>query len=505
LGDGASTELVISERARNDMTAMKAAASTDTPSSTTTTSTPSTPKFLMVLQKQNNYYPIYLVDEIEYFKTFKPELKLFTHEHKIIDIISGMVMDSMREQRTMNKPINLSFITKFTKAFPYEISKLYVNRRNLCYAVELTHKQNPIYVPIKYSSWVAGIPIDYGVYDPATSSTTLKALTAFIADMNTYIDNVSDKIIGTNRPTDVNLYRKITPIMQLIYKDVFAGFVDYNRLMFYCASSSSSSSTTLFANLPKHIINYDLFAINNTIVANTPETPNNRGKLLGTSLYRNYLYQLVVVEFVNYLEKERNEKIRSKITAIVEKYDFKKDLGEIQQRIKGILVDYPEDATVIGKQLSDFTSSNKAKKNFIADFESSKYQFDKVSLAAIKSKGKSSGGDGGSSDGSATALLTSIMKKLVVEDPPNMKDEFPNVYIPCEFDSAGYCVGSKLAVGDQLPQLIDILLEDIFNPIKEKYLISSIFSNNILQQLKFERVPNEEITIYRILGANTEV
>ena len=82
-----------------------------------------------------------------------------------------------------------------------------------------------------------------------------------------------------------------------------------------------------------------------------------------------------------------------------------------------------------------------------------------------------------------------------------LKDfDFPNMYISCQIKNKNkkeqYCKNYKFIIDKKkFKNILEIMSADILNPVKEKWLFSSIFSDNVITFFKFIRRPNEHITI----------
>jgi len=91
--------------------------------------------------------------------------------------------------------------------------------------------------------------------------------------------------------------------------------------------------------------------------------------------------------------------------------------------------------------------------------------------------------------------LTSIFSKLTINKDPTFKEEFPNIIMSCKMNLP-YCSNKKLMIKNtKLKKLLKILATDILNPIKSKYLFSSMFVKNTIDHLRFDNHRDENITI----------
>ena len=59
-----------------------------------------------------------------------------------------------------------------------------------------------------------------------------------------------------------------------------------------------------------------------------------------------------------------------------------------------------------------------------------------------------------------------------------------------------YCKNNRLIIDKTtLKKLLEIMTADILNPVKEKWIFSSVFSDNVINFFKFTKRTDEFITI----------
>jgi hypothetical protein len=244
-------------------------------------------------------------------------------------------------------------------------------------------------------------------------------------------------------------------------------------------------------------IDYDYSEINRLILERSGPAEDNRSKLLGESLYNNYLYQLFVLEFINFLEKERNGELRKHIRHAIMETNFKKDISEFQSEIRELLKDFPNDYSLIQNQLLTFYYIHFNKNALLEQIETTVYDFDHITINRLRKLPKNE----------LTTELKEIVKTFTVEksfDTTNIK--FPNIYLPCDHmqeEHAGFCDHKKLIINSNgkngsLNELIDILATDIKDDLKARYLMSNIFTDTTVDYLSFAKYPTEIVTIYRL-------
>jgi hypothetical protein len=59
-----------------------------------------------------------------------------------------------------------------------------------------------------------------------------------------------------------------------------------------------------------------------------------------------------------------------------------------------------------------------------------------------------------------------------------------------------YCKKRKFIIEKKkLNELLEIMAADILNPVKEKWIFNSVFTDNVITFFKFRQRPNEFITV----------
>ena len=185
------------------------------------------------------------------------------------------------------------------------------------------------------------------------------------------------------------------------------------------------------------------------------------------------------------------ELFMEKLYSLIEKTNFRKEIIGFNSEIFELIgKDHPEDYAAIQTQLIEFLNIHYNKKIFIDALRDRIFDFDHVTLVKLKKMRRSE----------VVKELTEICKNFAVErnfDTTGLK--FPNIYLPCEYyDKVGYCEKNKLIIRDGLDKLIEILADDILNPLKEKYITSGLFTRNIINYFDFESLPFETITITKL-------
>src|SRR3989344_617877 len=244
--------------------------------------------------------------------------------------------------------------------------------------------------------------------------------------------------------------------------------------------------------------------INNSIHDKIKPAIDNRQLLLGESIYNNYLYQMFVLEFINYINKEKNVSVRKKIRELIEKINFKTEFNKFIEIFKELSKNFSEnDITLLNTQISSSNYIQANKHKIYDQMDNVRYDFDNITINKLKILPKNE----------IISELNKIMEHIIVIKDIFSKDNdinninisnniYPNVYIPCGRDTNSiHCYDGKLVIKSKeiLDKNIDILANDILNPIKEKYLTSGLFVENIIDYFKFNQYPNEIISITEIV------
>jgi hypothetical protein len=408
-----------------------------------------------------------------------------------------MVMfDERHDKMQVDKRVNLGMVKEFTIRVPqYRIVHKYVNKQNLCYAVLLnasnSEKPNYIYMPVDYSVHIAdNIPIHFDPFDRQKITLEYKYLKSFIEEFNKFIeDNYSVGHLTTYRKVEIQDYVAI-PLQSLDAQSSKLHIIGFNtpdNMVYYF---NKFDEDEIDATKTVKNIRYDYNEINRLIINRADPTPDNRTKLIGESLYNNYIYQLFVIEFINYLDRERNKEMRSAIKKLIEETNFKKDVHIFRREMMRLLGEYPSDMSIFNDNFIVFYYVHYNKARLISDIDSTVFEFDRVTMNKLKKLPRDE----------MKAELKEIAKTFSVQkDFDTSNIDFPNIYLPCGDiqDETGYCEKSKLMVNRDIDDLIDILATDIMDDLKAKYLMTALFGDNILNVLKFTQHPTEIVTIYR--------
>jgi hypothetical protein len=462
---------------------------------------------LIILQKKKNFFPIYLLNTDVFFKVKMFKQKLFNFNDPITIIIGRLVTSYFNEKIKKNiiDNINLFVIQSFTTDTNYKIQKIYVNSSNMCYYVHLINNGKNIHIPIELSHHLAStkINITYDMFSRSKSKMDITALMNFMKNFNYWIAQKSEEagMLHTNADKKLPLEERVQPIYPYIKISnwiVLAGINqeinnNANVIGFICNNINYYINTIKLSQALKikkaPIIQmfYDPDEINKSICAKSNIIPDIRSKTIGKSLYQSNLYQLLLLEFMTVFNNQINIKLRKKIKEKLLS-NFNKDFDELMEAISKLVIDC-DDYYKIKTQICEFINTHHSKNLLFQEIDDSFYKFDKETFESIKKLPNEK----------LFKELEKIANKFVtVGDVSKIKDfEFPNMFISCQGQKdKTYCKNNRLIIDkNTLKKLLEIMTADILNPVKEKWIFSSIFSDNVINFFKFTKRADEFIII----------
>jgi hypothetical protein len=465
-------------------------------------------KNIIVLQKRNKFYPIYLLNTDVFFKVKMISKKLFESTDSIIIIIgrliTGHFSESIKKNITSDK-IDLIVLTKFVKNNPYNIHRIFVNSSNMCYYVHLKSKNTDIYIPVELSHYISNVNIEiiYAPFMRNQNKMTFKTLNAFLLNFNHWIAKKSEEagMIRLNIDKSSPLEKRVQPIYPyikidnwLVLKngkvkstDPVIGFVSHNIYYYFSAINVDQAVRIRKKNLMQLL--YDPDIINRQIYSNASIVSDNRSKNIGKSIYDSNLYKLLLLEFMIIFNKQKNNTLRTKLKKIL-LGNFNKDFDELMETVETIIPDC-DDYCKIKTQICEFINNHHSKNLLFHEIDDSFYKFDRETFDSIKKL-------------SYTKLLQALHKLshkfITVGSVSGLKDfQFPNMFISCQSKNSHripYCKKNKFIIEKKkLNELLEIMASDILNPVKEKWIFNSVFTDNVITFFKFRQRPNEFITV----------
>jgi hypothetical protein len=232
-----------------------------------------------------------------------------------------------------------------------------------------------------------------------------------------------------------------------------------------------------------------------------------RIKNITKNIYDYYLYELLLIEYTELFNKEKNITLRHKIKKeIIDKVDV--DSLVVINNITGIVNNYfdtyptePEteklnDIYLLTTQINNYVIKHHDKKILFSQIDASFFNFDRIQINHLKTR---------TADQVYSELLkiskrvVNIMTEAEIKKMLNHKEEFPNMLISCQEKSTKsniYCKQSKLIITQKkLTEFLEIMTSDILNPFKQKWMFNVLFTEKIVNYFKFIRRANESIFI----------
>jgi hypothetical protein len=490
-----------------------------------------TNKHLFVVEKNNTFYPIYVVYKDIFFKVGNIDTKLYSHTETVVREIFNLVGYYIKQTK-FNDAIDLFLIKKFIQNSKYNIESQYVNSANFCYGVMLKYipqkkrteldshimvdgiyedlvdefnkqtkisKELSFFIPIKESYYKTDGT--YIIFNPPSeeNSPDWKTISKFMGELNMFIQQYSKIKIN-----DTHTKQTIYPLLKVENWLLFDPFPYTSKqkkvIGFRCNSyhyllhPMEETDALKIHSVEMIKILYSPYEVNNALSKKLKPVGDDRFKKISSCLYNNYLYPILVIELINVMDKQRNTIIRKKINTIVTD-NRQNDLFEL-------LKNYPNDYNVIRKLLMNNSNitHKKKKKMVIEDFlvkkifnrseilnviENSVFDFDRMLFSKLKDM----------SQKDLFKELESIFSKITVDMEPTFNGEFPNIIMSCEINQP-YCSSKKLMITKKkLHEILYIMASDILNPVKSKYIFSPIFVKNTIDYFKFIIRKDEHITI----------
>lgn len=456
-------------------------------------------RFIIMLKKDKLYYPIYVMEPDKFFNSGHIECRRFKYTDGIILKIGNLVTYSLGQEEKTHSFIDMTIIQDFLKEYPkYKIKTQYVTSQNLVYGIMLDGPDGNVYIPVEFSYYsMIDIPIE-NIFLRSKQTLTWGALDRYVKTFNKFVLNESEKrnmytseymALSPSEQKKMTQERRLIPIYPLIKPEHYLkvgnkiiGFSS-NNLGYYITSGkpiiSKGSKESKESNVLQ--LRYDPDKVNQTILSNPEPRVDRRLQTLGKSLYENYIYQIVVMEFMKEFNRQKNKKLRGELIKLIKETNFKSALIGFIQKFNQILEKYPEDAQRIKSQINEFYNVHMDKSILIDQINGSYYQFDRLILEKDPAK--------------LRKQLRKVADKFVRIGQPRIGD-FPNILVPCSDSDASYCIRNRLIItADKLKEIIDIFSSLIQDPYMERYLNYVTFVNNTLDYFQFEKRTHESISV----------
>ena len=469
-------------------------------------------KHIIIFNKRNKLYPIYLLNTDVFFKVKMITKKIFNYNDSAVLIIGRLVelhfSDQIEKKITDNISLSLPIINMFIKSSDYTISKLFINSSNMCYYIHIKSKSNQnIYIPIDLSFHLESekLEITYNLFSRKKYPMSIDILLKFIKDFNSWFTNKSanENLVGTvDKKVQVeqeqSIYQYIVINNWLVLSSVdkpvtlsssVIGFIS-NNINYYINDIKLSQALKI-RNVKLIQLFYDPDEINMQIFQKTEATRDIRYSKVGKSIYNSNLYQIVLLEFMTFFNHQRNTELRQKIKKKL-LGNFNTDFDVLMKDISELVTNC-EDYNKIKSQICEFVNNHHNKNILFSEIDDSSYVFDRKIFETIKKLPKDK----------LYKELEKISKLFIkIGNIDSIKDfNFPNMFMSCQNKTKNkveqYCNNNKLIINNhKFENILEILTADILNPVKEKWIFSSVFGDNVISYFKFIKRPDENITIH---------
>ena len=234
---------------------------------------------------------------------------------------------------------------------------------------------------------------------------------------------------------------------------------------------------------PTKNISFDPRVVNNRIIAQTPPVKDNLDTRANYATYTNYLYQLFVKAFVNYVSAEKNHAFRKQLNEVILSSKFSRGTKEFKDKIYKML--HRDDYAKIVEKISDMiVAGTFTPKKLVAAISKTNYLFDQTTINEIIALPREE----------ATVRIRKMANEFAVVGRVPEGAEFPNIYVACEYDEKQmFCEGKKLICDRPLEELSDLLVGDLLNPLMRKYIFEVAVSH--VDYFKFIVRNSETLTI----------
>lgn len=450
---------------------------------------PETHKNLVILRHRHKYYPIYLFNTEIFKRTGIIETRLFVNESGLVTIIRAVVRKTFDSDISskIKENIDLATMKHFVNSTDgVSITHYYVNYSNLCYGVVLKYKQNQVYIPVTASHYSLEKDIKL-IFEPYRGNfdvdfTIMRQILSLLLKWN-MDQSKKAKLEG------ILMYPKIMVEQWFRIKgdSKITGFICNN--MNYYIKPIDESTAISHINCPVQTLLYYPYVINALIYSvksGKQKLLEEHNQKLEISLYNHYLYHLVLLHFITIFNSQRNMPLRKKLTLLLTKTDFSKDLENVRTFIKEI--SDQDDIAKIKHIISRYVTVHHDKKQMLFDIRAAYFNFDRIILEKFKEL----------TPKQINIQLHKLAQKFVKVGSIKAKSfKFPNIFVSCQSkQKTDYCAGNKIIIEkDKLNEILDILSHDIANPSKWKWLFNPVFIDKSVNFLKFIRRKNETITI----------
>lgn len=432
---------------------------------------------IMVLHNRasGNWNPIYKIQKDIYFRTGIISARVFPYDSAPVQNIIEMVKTKLGEQ--VNNHFDIGVLRNFCSASNYKITQLYMNNSNLCYGVNIAKLG---YVPIE-TSFVKGENTTYS-FKPVLPN--YKNLKKFIDKYNKWNLNVSENAgfiridVQPNRP-QIERVEPMYPLLEIkriySYKNKPIGF-ECQNLVWYCSGAPRQN----MYNLVCHPLD-----INEKLgIAGAEDA---RTKNVHRALYKNNLYQILVLKYIKVFNESRNKKIRGNLSNLIKDKSLRTPGFNIDEILTNII--NPDGNTPLANDIQrlkihllDSILKGQTNDEIIKSIENEHFNFDMMFIEKLKNMSR---------DKIIDALQKVAQGFVIFQEPKDF--EFPNIISSCD---KSYCRNNKLMISkNKLNDYVEILADQIKNPFIQKYLFNPVYQKYLVDYFAFTKRDNEIIEV----------
>ncbi len=441
---------------------------------------------VLLVQKVGNYVaPIFHINIDEYYGSGSEIVaeRTFEIDHPIVQTIITLIKSEGREETIIPEGVRLAIMTNSNK----------------CCGVIVARGTAQCHIPLRYG-WVEAPAVTYTPDELRSTALDLELTLEVAREVGYAVDYYVAHIKPDGRQLWVGVH----------YTN---GMTSY----FNVGTPPADARWTAVHCHPLDVME--------AIAASAPPIADGRVTGYQRAMYDAYSYQLLLVEFINYLETDRNKPLRTKI------YDtIMRSRGEFYSKVRDLIEaegttreQRDADLKSIREKFADYTFGHYSKHHLIAELEHSVFEFDKLTVNQLRQLPQDQ----------VKTLVAKIVSSITT--PGELSEgAFPNIYTPCGGDRLGvvalegrtvtkgesadtsdpetsrvkmsraigkkdfvYCRGSRLILNN-VSDYLEILVADFTSPIKLRYILSSLFADSTAEFFKFIQSSMEEINVYKL-------
>ena len=485
---------------------------------------------LIVVRRGDLYNPVYLLNTEVYKKSGILVRRLFPNSDNIVSIIRGVISHRLNRVNggDTEEVITLNTIIRFTlSSVEYEIHQLLVNRSNQCYAVLLRNtagtRGDLCYFPVHSSHYQTGThEVNTQPFVAAEHSVRFDRTLQCCAAYNKWVFQVSKAQKMRNDEFDANTdppHERVIPAFPWVLPNVVLeyrpqgksgagadrnmviGFVA-NGVNFYhqgvpisvVAKAAATTDTAYILSTWKknsHVkqLLHHPQVLNRIIHRQSRAVADRRTRRAGAYLYQHHMYQLLVMEFSRYFNRDKNHATRRVLRRELEKSDLFHHPQQLSDVINKVHLRGTEDSHRIWRLVESFVGEHSDRSRLLREFDETHFDFDRMRLERLK-KMKSK---------QLRVALSKLVREFVSVGPlPSaLGGHFSNMLVGCtQGTSSPQCRGRRMIVpSSRLNSMLDILTQDILDPVKQRQLFSPVLLCKTSSMFRFVRRPFEHISI----------